>query len=556
MARMTGGRYMAEIFKGYGVTHAFLVPVIARRAMVEMGELGITRVITHGEKAAAYMADGYARASNRVGVCMAQSVGAANLAAGLQDAYLGLSPVIAITGHRPPMHMYRNSYQEIDHIQPFSAVTKYSAMVDDVEQLPYLLRQAFREATSGATAPVHLDLQGSSGDVIADAEADLELIIEADFLQRPSFRPEPEPAKVREAAQLLATAQRPVIVAGGGVTSSGAQPEIVELAEMLSIPIATSLNAKGAVPEDHRLAVGVVGSYSRRPANQVVSEADMVVFVGSHTGSQVTLDWTIPAMGTPVIQIDIDPSELGRNYSTAAALQGDAKASVRRLIEASEPTTDRGTWVDRTRQLVQDWKDEVAPLAYSDDVPIRPERLCTELTNSLPSDAILTVDTGHAGIWTGSMVDLKHPDQGYLRAAGSLGWGLPAALGAKCGAPHRPVICWTGDGGFWYHIGELETAARYNINAVILVNDNGALNQNKRGDDRAYQGRSGDPSELYGFTDLDLSKVAQSMGCFGIRVDRPGDIQSAIEQALASNRPAIIDVKTDVEVSAPPPWSP
>lgn len=173
MARMTGGRYMAEIFKGYGVTHAFLVPVIARRAMVEMGELGITRVITHGEKAAAYMADGYARASNRVGICMAQSVGAANLAAGLQDAYLGLSPVVAITGHRPPMHMYRNSYQEIDHIQPFSAVTKYSAMVDDVQQLPYLLRQAFREATSGATAPVHLDLQGNSGDAIADAEADL-----------------------------------------------------------------------------------------------------------------------------------------------------------------------------------------------------------------------------------------------------------------------------------------------------------------------------------------------------------------------------------------------
>jgi len=556
MARMTGGRYIAEVLKGYGVTHAFLVPVIARRAMVEMGALGITRVITHGEKAAAYMADGYARASGRVGVCMAQSVGAANLAAGLQDAYLGLSPVVAITGHRPPMQMYRNAYQEIDHVQPFSAVTKYSAVVDTVEQLPHLMRQAFREATSGATGPVHLDLQGNAGDAIADAEADLELIIEADFLSRPAFRPEPEPQRVRDAAQVLAGARRPVIVAGGGVTASGAQREIVELAEMLSIPVATSLNAKGTIAEDHPLSVGVVGSYSRWPANRVVSEADMVLFVGSHTGTQVTLDWTIPAMGTPVIQIDIDPSELGRNYPATVGLQGDAKASVRRLIEASEPTGGREEWLERAKQLVQEWKDEVAPLYGSDAVPIRPERLCAELTKSLPSDAILMADTGHAGIWTGSMVDLKHPDQSYLRAAGSLGWGLPAALGAKCGAPDRPVICWTGDGGFWYHIGELETAARYNINAVILVNDNGALNQNKRGDDRAYQGQPGDPSELYGFMGLDLAKIAESMGCFGIRVDRPGDIESAIEQALASGKPTVIDVKTDIEVSSPPPWSP
>ena len=556
MARMTGGRYIAEVLKGYGVTHAFLVPVIARRAMVEMGALGITRVITHGEKAAAYMADGYARASGRVGVCMAQSVGAANLAAGLQDAYLGLSPVVAITGHRPPMQMYRNAYQEIDHVQPFSAVTKYSAVVDTVEQLPHLMRQAFREATSGATGPVHLDLQGNAGDAIADAEADLELIIEADFLSRPAFRPEPEPQRVRDAAQVLAGARRPVIVAGGGVTASGAQREIVELAEMLSIPVATSLNAKGTIAEDHPLSAGVVGSYSRWPANRVVSEADMVLFVGSHTGTQVTLDWTIPAMGTPVIQIDIDPSELGRNYPTTVGLQGDAKASVRRLIEASEPTGGREEWLERAKQLVQEWKDEVAPLYGSDAVPIRPERLCAELTKSLPTDAILMADTGHAGIWTGSMVDLKHPDQSYLRAAGSLGWGLPAALGAKCGAPDRPVICWTGDGGFWYHIGELETAARYNINAVILVNDNGALNQNKRGDDRAYQGQPGDPSELYGFMGLDLAKIAESMGCFGIRVDRPGDIESAIEQALASGKPAVIDVKTDIEVSSPPPWSP
>jgi len=168
----------------------------------------------------------------------------------------------------------------------------------------------------------------------------------------------------------------------------------------------------------------------------------------------------------------------------------------------------------------------------------------------------LLADTGHAGIWTGSMVDLNHPEQSYLRAAGSLGWGLPAALGAKCAAPERPVICFTGDGGFWYHIGELETAVRHGINAVTVVNNNRALSQNMRGDLVAYQGYSGNPTELFAFTDVDISKIAESMGCFGIQVTDPNQIQSAIEQALASGRPAVVEVITDIEEMAPVPWSP
>ena len=556
MPKMTGGRFLAETMKGYGVTHAFLVPVIARRAMIEMEQLGIKRIVTHGEKSAAYMADGYARTANKPGVCMAQSVGAANLAAGLQDAFLALSPVVAITGHRPLMHLHRNSYQEIEHLQPFSAVTKYSVMVDSVEQLPHLLRQAFREATSGATAPVHLDLQGISGEMIADADADLDVIIEEPFSHRPAFRPEPEPESVRAAAQVLMTARRPVIVAGGGVVASEAQQDVVELARMLNIPVATSLNAKGAISEDHPLSVGVCGSYSRWCANRVVAEADLVIFIGSHTGSQVTLDWKIPPPGTPVVQIDIDPSELGRSYPATVALQGDAKASVRRLIEALEPSGDHADWVGRAQRLVTEWREDVAPSANSEAVPIRPERICNELTKTLPSDAILLADTGHAGIWTGSMVDLKHPEQSYLRAAGSLGWGLPAALGAKCAAPDRPVICFTGDGGFWYHIAELETAARHGINAVIVVNNNRALNQDKRGDDIAYQGISGNPADLYEFSDVDLARTAEAMGCFGIRVEQPGQIQSAFEQALASDKPSVVEVVTDVDAMAPLPWSP
>ena len=558
MPRTTGAKFMAQALKEYGVTHVFVAPAVVREALAELSQLGVQSIVTHGEKSAAYMADGYARAANRPGICFAQSVGAANLAAGLQDPYLGLSPVIAMTGRKPPMDQQRNAYQEIEHSKPFASVTKFSAYVEQVEQLPYLLRQAFREATTGASKPVHLDLQGMSGNVIMQSEGDLEFVLENTFTSRPALRPEPSDDAVREAAQVISRSQRPVIVAGGGVTSSSAQQEVVELAEMLNIPVATSLNAKGTITDDHRLSVGVVGSYSRWCANRVVAEADLVIYIGSHTGSQVTNEWKVPAPGTQVIQIDIEPAELGRSYPNEVSLQGDAKATVQKLIESLEPTHDRTEWTSRATDLVSQWREEVLPRATSNAVPIIPERLCNELTQALPPNSVLVADTGHAGIWTGSMVDLNHAGQDYIRCAGSLGWGLSGAIGVKCALPDRPVVCFSGDGGFMYHIAELETAVRYNIPVVSVVNNNHGLLQDKRGDDRAYQAVPGShSSDLWEFNDVDMAKVAEAMGAFGIRVDQPQDIQGAIEEALASGRPAVVDVVTDpLDSEAPIPWSP
>ena len=558
MPRTTGAKFMAQALKEYGVTHVFVAPAVVREALAELSQLGVQSIVTHGEKSAAYMADGYARAANRPGICFAQSVGAANLAAGLQDPYLGLSPVIAMTGRKPPMDQQRNAYQEIEHSKPFASVTKFSAYVEQVEQLPYLLRQAFREATTGASKPVHLDLQGMSGNVIMQSEGDLEFVLENTFTSRPALRPELSDKAVREAAQVISRSQRPVIVAGGGVTSSSAQLEVVELAEMLNIPVATSLNAKGTITDDHRLSVGVVGSYSRWCANRVVSEADLVIYIGSHTGSQVTNEWKVPAPGTQVIQVDIEPGELGRSYPNEVSLQGDAKATVQKLIESLEPTHDRTEWTSRAAELVSQWREEVLPRATSNAVPIIPERLCNELTQALPPNSVLVADTGHAGIWTGSMVDLNHAGQDYIRCAGSLGWGLSGAIGVKCALPDRPVVCFSGDGGFMYHIAELETAVRYNIPVVSVVNNNHGLLQDKRGDDRAYQAVPGShSSDLWEFNDVDMAKVAEAMGAFGIRVDQPQDIQSAIEKALASGRPAVVDVVTDpLDSEAPIPWSP
>jgi acetolactate synthase-1/2/3 large subunit len=555
-SKISGARFIAETLKGYKVTHVFFVESILNRTLVEIETLGIRRVLTHSEKAAAYMADGYARASHRPGVCMAQSVGAANLASGLQDPFLGLSPVIALTGKKPPLSQYRNAYQEISHFQMFEPVTKYNVSVDTVGQLPYLLRQAFREATSGAPRPVHLEVMGHLGMPIEDSEAELEILIEEAFTRYPAFRTEPEADKVQDAALALARAKQPVIVAGGGATASSAGPAIVELAEMLSIPVATSLGGKETILDSHPFCMGVVGSYSRRCANQVVSEADLVLFVGSHTGDQVTNDWTVPDRNVPVIQIDIDPSELGRSYPNTVPLMGDARVTVRRIKESLEGRKENRPWVERAQSLAKEWKDEAAPLRLSNATPIRPERLCKEISEALPSNGILVADTGNAGIWTGTMVYLTHPAQSYLRSAGSLGWALPASLGAKCGAPERPVLCFTGDGGFFYHMAELETASRCGIKTVTVVNNNHSFSQVMSLINRADEGRSGNKDDLYKFLKLDFAQIARGMGCFGIRVEKPEEISKALKEALASDVPALVDVVTDPNCRAASPWKP
>ncbi|MDE2846600.1 MAG: thiamine pyrophosphate-binding protein [Gemmatimonadota bacterium] len=556
MAEMTGYRYMAEMMRGYGIRAVFHVPYILDGALVEMEKLGIRRIRCHSEKAAAYMADGYARVAHGPGIAMAQSVGAANLAAGLQDAWLACSPVIAVTGRWMPHYLYQQAYQEIDHRPLYDPVTKFNAYVDGVEQIPFLLRQAFREATTGAPRPVHLDFLGLSGDLAAGSELDVDVTVEASFARYPAFRPEPEPGRVADAAQRIARSQRPVLVAGGGVTASGAKAEVVRLAEKLSVPVATSLNAKGAIPENHPLSAGVVGTYSRKCANEIVSEADLVIFVGSHTGGQVSHFWQIPRQGTPVIQIDVDPAQIGRNYPAEVAIQGDAMATLERLIEVVAPVPDRTAWTERVRVLVDQWRGEFDDLLKSDAVPIRPERLCREITEFLPPDAILLSDTGHAGMWTGAMIEITNPGQTYLRCAGSLGWAFPAAMGAKCAAPDRPVICFTGDGGFWYHLGELETAARFGINTVTVINNNRSFNQCRDAFEDASGGRDQDSDDLWVFEDIDFAGVAKSMGCKGIRVEDPERIRPALEEAMAADGPVVVDVATDIDAMAPKAYVP
>jgi len=551
---MSGAECMADMLEAYGVTHVFHVPAVLRKTFAVMeSRTKIKRLHVHGEKSAAYMADGYARATGKPGICMAQVIGALNLAAGLRDAYLAHSPVIAMTGGREPRTKFRKVYQEVDDVPAFEPVTKFNATIDDVARFPDMVRQAFRVATSGTPGPVHLQFRGNEGQIDAE-EAEMEPLIEPQFARVPPFRPEPDQASVLVALKILQEAARPIIVAGGGVRASGAQRDLVALAEALRIPVATSLNGKDSIPGNHPLSVGVVGTYSRESANRVVNRADLICFIGTETGGMTTHFWAVPKIGTPAIQIDIDPAAIGRNYPLQAGVNGDAKVTLAKMLAAADKSraTKRNAWVEEAQKICREWHAKYKSALESDALPIRPERICHELSEHVPDNAIVVVDTGHAGMWMGGMYDLTSPNQSYMRSAGHLGWAFPAGLGAKCGAPERPVVTFTGDAGFWYHIGEIETAVRWKINAVTVVNNNGGGNQSKRGFDRVYGGQQTEQArELWTFNKMNFARLAEEMGALGIRVEKASAFPAALAQGLAANRPVIIDVVTDIEALAP-----
>jgi acetolactate synthase-1/2/3 large subunit len=557
MAEMlNGAEWLARALASTGMSHVFFVESTLRRTLLALADVGVKPILAHSEKAAAYMADGYARVAKRPGICMAQSVGAANLASGLQDPYLGRAPVIAFSGRKEPSFQHRNSYQEIAHAPLFAAMTKFSTPVESTSELPRLLRHAWRAAMADPVRPTHLDFNGLQGDVIELGRTDASVEIEPDNRPIPVHRPVAADSDIERAARLLLGARRLAIVAGDGAAASDAGAEVLALGEALAAPIATTLGARGLIPTLYRLSAGVAGSYSAPPANRIVHSADMVLFIGCDTGDQVTLNWTIPAITTPIIQIDPDPLEIGRSYPNTTGIVGDAKATLARLLEIiGRPSRDSG-FVDEAARIVADWRATMQPLVEKNTAPIAVERLCAEITKALPVDGVLVADTGYSGIWTGTMIDLNGAGQTYLRAAGSLGWAFPASLGAQCAAGSRKVICFTGDGGFYYHLAELESARRYQIPSVTIINNNSGFGQNLTGVHRVSGNRPGRGEELIRFGPTDFTKVAASFGVRGIRVEQPGDIAAALAEALAANEPVLVDVVTDLEPRAPEAWSP
>ena len=552
--QLTGARYLAQALHAYGVNDVFFMEAILRHTLLELEKLGVRRIMGHSEKAVAYMADGYARASGKVGICMAQSVGAANLAAGLQDAYLGRAPVLAFTGHKAIPQRQRNAYQEVAHPPLYQSVTEFSASIENASELPLLLRQAFREATGPTPRPAHLDLVGLSGELMELGMVQAPVAVDARHGGVPAYRSAPDPSDIETAAQLIAAAERPVAVLGGGAVLAGAAAQVRALADC-GIPIAYSLDGKGLVDDNDDSTIGAVGNYSAPYANELVHESDLIVYVGNDTSDMSTGNWRSPSSGAKIIQIDADMRELGRNFAGVAGIHGDVKLALRDLVSAL-PRLELTKWVAHTRERRRAWENDVESLSASDATPITVERLCREVEHALPHNAVLVADTGYSGIWTGTHIKLKGPEQTYLRAAGSLGWGFPAAIGAQCALPERAVVCFCGDGGFYYHLSELETARRWNIPVTVVVNNNSALGQDIAGVRATYAGSNGRSEDLTHFEPVNFAQVGAAFGCRGIRVERPGDLAAAIRNGIEANEPTVIDVVTDPEPRAPAAWMP
>jgi acetolactate synthase-1/2/3 large subunit len=550
----TGAEWLAQSLAASGQTHVFFVDAVLRRTLLGLSAAGVKPVLAHTEKAAVYMADGYARISGRPGVVAAQSVGAANLAAGLQDAYLHRTPIIAMTGRKVPAHQHRNAYQELDHTPLFAPVTKLSTDVADAADLPRALRQAFATAVAMPPRPVHLDLFGLQAEVIetgsvAAPPSDLSAF------RIPMHRPEPDPAATAAAAKTLLAAGKVAIVAGDAAALSGCGEELIAVAEALAAPIATALGARNIIDTRHPLHIGVAGAYAGPATNRILADADLILFVGADTGDMLTNYWRTPKAGSAIVQIDADPSEFDRSYPALVTVQADPKAGLRALATALGRPTRDGDYLAVAQATIAGWRAEWAGRKTQPGNAIDPADLGRAITAALPADGILVADTGYSGIWTGNCVELS-PSQTYLRAAGSLGWSFPAALGAKCAAPDRAVICWSGDGALYYHLAELETARRRGIAVVLVVNNNSGFGQGWPNLVRNAGNRPEAAAELLRFGPTDFTAVARSFGLTGIRVERPEELVPALKRAIAAKETVVVDVVTDIEARAPAPWTP
>lgn len=531
MVKMTGAKAIAKTLKEHAIEYVFYIPGYGVDACIsEIEAENINVVLTRNEKCAAYMADGYARIGLRPGVCFGyRGPGSLNLAAGLADAYWSSSPVIALTSATQKSHLHKDSYQGIPDIRHFDEITKWNVSVVSSKVAGDVLRSAFQVATSGCPGPVHVNFHA---DAIFEEMETPEPYGNLAYHKIPAKRQKPNHEDVEAVAKVLIKAERPVIVTGQGVLISQAWDEVIQLAEMLMIPIATSNTGKGIIPDKHPLAIGVSGLYSKATANKMILDSDLVFFIGCKTGNMATGNWTIPKPDTKVIQLDIDPEFIARNYRISASMVCDAKLGLKDLIMTLKQVMVRPRKVNQTRlreveKIMRKWNEIVDSELESDVIPIKGARLIKEIRNALSADDILVVDTGSETIWSSLFFEVYESGRNYLCAAGSLGWSFPATIGVKLAVGDKRVLNLIGDGGIGYHISEIETALRYDVPFVAVVLNNQSWSN---------------PS---GTANVNFGKIAEGFDAFGIRVERPGDIAGALEEAFKSGKPSIVDVLMD-----------
>lgn len=564
---LNAAQAIVAMLKAYEVRYVFGVPgdtSIPFYDALYQARDSLTHIMTRDERGASYMADVYARLSGKPGVCEGPSGGGATyLIPGLAEANASSIPLIAFTSDTPLEAEGRNVLTELDQGALFEAVTKWHTVLKRGERAPEVMRKAFRVATTGRPGPVQITLPEDVLEEPAGAHASLHA--EAACATYPAYRSSADPEAVAQAAGLLLQARRPVMVCGGGATISGAWHEVTALAELLSIPVGTSINGQGSIAETHPLSLGVVGGNGARSyANEIVMTADLVVYVGCKTDSVTTLNWTLPTptfggngRGPAVIQLDTDPVEIGNTYPIQAGLAGDARTTLRALLAELRARlarqnghVEREPWADFSG-LRAAWFAAQEGKSQSNATPLKPQRVMRAIQNVLPRHSVIVADAGTGTPFTSAYY--PSPAGRHIiipRGYGGLGYALPGVVGAKLARPEAPVLGLVGDGSFGMSCGELETIARLRLPVVVLLFNNAMYGWIKNLQHLYRQQRylSVDFS-----ADTDYAGIARGFGLEGVRVSEAADLEATLTAAFASGRPTFIEVKSESELTEVPP---
>ncbi len=536
---MTGAEAVVEMLRAHGVEVIFglcgdtslpLYDALARQGSVQ-------HVLTRDERHAAYMADGYARVTGRVGVCEGPSGGGATyLLPGLVEANESSIPVLAINTDIAVSSRNKFTLTELDQRSLMKPLTKWNAVLDRAADIPRMFRAAFESMTSGRPGAAHLALPF---DVQNGTVEDADVWADPSLGSFPSRRTGPDPFMVELAAKLLGSAKQPVFICGGGVVISRAESELLELAEKLCAPVATSISGKGSIDERCAHSAGVVGSNGGTPQTRaMVDAADVIVFVGCRAGSVTTERWRHPAAGrAKIIHVDVDPAVPGTNYRVDVPLIGDAKLALSALIEAVSPRQGDLSFVDGKKREKFAAFDELAAM---NDTPIKPERVVAELGKVLDKDAILVADPGTPCPYLSAYYVVRGAGRRYFsnRAHGALGYALAAAIGAHYGRPSVKAVAVMGDGSFGMCAGELETVVRLKLPITFVVISNATYGWIKAGQKAGYAERYF--SVDFGVTDH--AKVAAAFGVRSWRVTLPSELGAVLKNALSSAEPTLVDI--------------
>jgi acetolactate synthase-1/2/3 large subunit len=540
---------VAKTIKECGIDHFFYVTGGMTSMMPVIEGAGVKMVLCRSEMAAGNMANGYSRVTGRPSICYGQhGAAAAILASTFYESMRAHSPVMALTGSIPTMQKDGWRFQECYEMSYFEPMCKFNVDVTDVSRLPHYIRTALQVAVTGCPGPTHVNMHNDMADAVAEMP---EIYGDPTYFHIPPFRPRADSEKVVKAAKMLTDADRPILICGGGVHLSNAYDEVRELAESLAIPVATDYNGKGCFPEGSLLYAGVIGVYGSEFANDLVRASDVVFLIGTRVDSHATEEGTAPEVGaSKIIHLDIDATAIGRNYKADVALVGDAKLTLQEMLATVRAMASKRAKRGRIQEVakaVEDWQTKVKPLMESNDIPIKPQRLISEISKVLRSRDIVFSDTGHMLCWTLRFLRLKETGLTYIPCQGTLGSSLAMAMGGAFGAgKDQRVIDLTGDGGMGYNIAELETISRCrdHVPFVVIINNNSSLGQTRPYFDQLTSKET--PWINYSdFSHLNYAKIAENFGCYGVRVEKVGELAEALRYALDAGKPAVVDVVTD-----------